>query len=64
MNQSPKVLNDAFEMAVETKKKTYVPPKALGVSALPVMPIDQEDDAAPTEETKTDLIAALEEAKS
>jgi hypothetical protein len=61
MRQTPKNLDNTFDMAVQSQKINYAPPKAAGATALPVMPIDQNNTPLPTEETEVDLLAALED---
>jgi len=61
MRQTPKNLDNTFDMAVQSEKINYAPPKAAGATALPVMPIDQNNTPLPTEETEADLLAALED---
>jgi hypothetical protein len=61
MRQTPKTLDDTFDMAVQSEKINYAPPSAAGATALPVMPVDQHNTSPPAEETEADLLAALED---
>ncbi len=61
MRQTPKTLDDAFDMAVQSEKINYAPPKTAGATALPVMPVDQHNTPPPAEENKADFLAALED---
>jgi hypothetical protein len=61
MRQAPKTLDDAFDMAVQSEKINYAPAKTNGATALPVMPVDQQNTPPPAEDTEADLLAALED---
>jgi hypothetical protein len=61
MRQTPKTLDDAFDMAVQSEKINYAPPKTAGATALPVLPVDQHNVPPPNEESEADLLAALED---
>jgi hypothetical protein len=61
MRQAPKTLDDAFDLAVQSKKINYAPTKTGGATALPVMPVDQHNMPPPAEDTEADLLAALED---
>jgi hypothetical protein len=64
MRQTPKNLDDAFDMAVQSEKINYAPPKAAGATALPVMPVDRHNGPPLTKESETDLLPALEDIKA
>jgi hypothetical protein len=55
MHQASKVLDDAFDMAVQSEKINFT---------LPVMPVDQSDSSSPADESEADLLAALEDLKA
>jgi hypothetical protein len=61
MRQTPKTLDDAFDMAVQSEKINYAPTKTTGATALPVMPVDQQNTPPPAEDNEADLLAALED---
>jgi hypothetical protein len=56
-----KNLDDAFNMAVQSEKINYAPPKAAGAMALPVLPVDQHNAPPPPEESEADLLAPLKD---
>jgi hypothetical protein len=60
MRQTPKTLDDAFDMAVQSEKINYALPKTAGAMALPVLPVDQHNFQPHNKESKADLLAALE----
>ncbi len=64
IRQSPKTLDDAFDLAVQSEKINYAPTKTGGATALPVMPVDQHNMPPPAEDTEADLLAALEDAEA
>jgi len=53
-----------FDMAVQSLKINYAPPKAAGAMALPVLPVDQHNVPPPNKESEADLLAALEDIKA
>jgi hypothetical protein len=61
MQQRPKNLDDTFNMAVQSEKINYAPPKAAGAMALPILPVNQHNAPPPTEESEADLLVALED---
>jgi hypothetical protein len=61
MRQTPKTLDEAFDMAVQSKKIIYAPTKTAGTMALPVMPVNQHNTPLPAEDNEADLLAALED---
>jgi hypothetical protein len=64
MRQAPKVLDDAFDMAVQSEKINFTPQKAQGTTALHVMPVNQTDSPQSTDKSEADLLAALEDTEN
>jgi hypothetical protein len=56
MRQTPKTLDDAFDMSVQSEKINYAPTKTTGA-----MPVDQQNTPPPAEDNEADLLAALED---
>jgi hypothetical protein len=61
MRQAPKVLDDAFDMVIQSEKINFTPLKTQGATALLVMPVDQSDSSLPTDESEADLLATLKD---